>query len=169
MTFVKADKGTQSRESDKCMTPRPVAKQLIELLPIAKTDSLLDPFRGTGAFYDQFPATDGGCVYCEIDENLDFFDCSAKVDWIISNPPYSIFEAVLDHSFELAKNVVYLVPLSKVFSSMGRIRKWSKYGNIKRMWILSAGSCGFPFGFPAAFVWWEKDYTGPTQIELLKK
>lgn len=167
MTFVKADKGTTNNKNDKCMTPPHVAKALIGLLPITSGQTLLDPFKGTGAFYNNFPH--GTIVsWCEIDEGSDFFKCQAKFDWIISNPPYSIFDAVLDHSFEIANNVAYLVPLSKIFSSMARIRKCQAYGNIKNIWILSASKCGFPFGFPAAFVWWQKDYTGNTHIQEVK-
>lgn len=161
--FVKADKGTTNNRNDKCFTPTDVAKHLIAMLPISKEDTLLDPFRGCGAFFDNFPDCKSK-NWCEIDDGINFFDYQTKHDWIISNPPYSIFDAVLDHSFKLANNVVYLVPLSKIFSSMGRIRKWSAYGNIKKIVILSAGKCGFPFGFPAAFVWWEKGYRGKTEI-----
>lgn len=167
MTFVKADKGTTNNKNDKCMTPPDVAKALIALLPIKDTDWVLDPFRGKGAFFDNFPFNSRD--WCEIDDDKDFFDYYDDLDWIISNPPYSIFDAVLDHSFEIANNVAYLVPLSKIFSSMGRIRKWQAYGNIKAIWILSASKCGFPFGFPAAFVWWQKDYKGETKITTLDK
>ena len=167
MTFVKADKGTTNNKNDKCMTPPDVAEQLCNLLPVGALDSCLDGFMGDGAFYKCLP----GLVvdWCEIDKGRDFFEYNKQVDWIISNPPYSIFDAVLDHSFEIANNVAYLVPLSKIFSSMGRIRKWQAYGNIKAIWILSASKCGFPFGFPAAFVWWQKGYRGKTKITTLTK
>ena len=161
MTFVKASKGKTSNNNDKVMTPFDIAKELTNLLPINPTDACLDPFMGTGAFYNNLPINKD---WCEIDKGLDFFNYTKKVDWIVRNPPYSILDSVLDHSFTLANNVVYLIPLSKAFSSMGRIRKWIKYGNIKKVWILSACRCGFPFGFPAAFVWWEKDYKGSTEI-----
>lgn len=166
MTFVKADKGTTNNKNDKCMTPPKIAEQLCMLLPVKMLDSCLDAFAGENAFYNSLPSL--VIDWCEIDHGRDFFDYNKQVDWIISNPPYSILDAVLDHSFELSKNVAYLVPLSKVFSSMGRIRKWQAYGNIKKIWILSASRCGFPFGFPAAFVWWEKDYKGATEIIELK-
>lgn len=170
MTFVKADKGTTNNKNDKCMTPSKVARGLIQLLPLYEDAyiKILDPFRGNGAFFYNFPEH-SDMEWCEIDNGRDFFDYNKQVDWIISNPPYSIFDAVLDHSFEIAKNVAYLVPLSKIFSSMGRIRKWQAYGNIKAIWILSASKCGFPFGFPAAFVWWEKGYKGETKITTLDK
>lgn len=167
MTFVKADKGTTNNKNDKCMTPPKIAEELCMLLPVDALDSCLDAFRGDGAFYRFLPSlvTD----WCEIDDGRDFFDYNKHADWIISNPPYSIFDAVLYHSFKIANNVAYLVPLSKVFSSMGRIRKWQAYGNIKAIWILSASKCGFPFGFPAAFVWWKKGYTGETKIITLEQ
>lgn len=165
MSFVKADKGTVSNNNDKCMTPLAIAKQLVDLLNLPENETYLDPFAGTNAFYDNLPVNKD---WCEIDKGRDFFDYTKKVDWIVSNPPYSIFDSVLDHSFELADNVVYLVPLSKVFSAMGRIRKWIKYGNIKSIWILSASKCGFPFGFPCAFVWWKKNYKGDTTIAEVK-
>lgn len=164
--FVKADKGTTNNKNDKCMTPRKVAEQLCYLLPVKMLDSCLDAFAGENAFYNSLPSLN--IDWCEIDRGRDFFEYHKKVDWIISNPPYSILDAVLDHSFEIANNVAYLVPLSKVFSSMGRIRKWQAYGNIKKIWILSASRCGFPFGFPAAFVWWERGYNGATEIIELK-
>lgn len=167
MTFVKADKGTTNNKNDKCMTPPDVAEQLCDLLPVGALDSCLDGFMGDGAFYKHLPSL--VVDWCEIDKGRDFFDYNKQVDWIISNPPYSIFDAVLDHSFEIANNVAYLVPLSKIFSSMGRIRKWQAYGNIKNIWILSASKCGFPFGFPAAFVWWKKGYTGETKIITLEQ
>lgn len=97
MTFVKADKGTRSRNNDKCMTPPHVAQQLIDLLPIELHARILDPFKGNGAFYDWLPTKE----WCEIDEGRDFFDYNKPVDWIVSNPPYSIFDAVLDHSFDI--------------------------------------------------------------------
>lgn len=170
MTFVKADKGTTNNKNDKCMTPSKVARKLIQLLPLYKDVyiKILDPFRGGGAFFYNFPEH-SDMEWCEIDNGRDFFDYNKQVDWIISNPPYSIFDAVLDHSFEIANNVAYLVPLSKIFSSMGRIRKWQAYGNIKAIWILSASKCGFPFGFPAAFVWWQKGYKGETKITALEQ
>lgn len=126
MTFVKADKGTTNNKNDKCMTPHLLARKLIRLLPLYDSAfiKILDPFRGTGAFFNNFPEyTDKR--WCEIDNGRDFFDCTDKVDWIISNPPYSIFDAVLDHSFDIADNVVYLVPCPR-FSVL-----WLEYANGK--------------------------------------
>ena len=155
---------TGNDKNDKCYTPLPIAKTIIKLFPLY--GKVLDPFKGKGAFYDQYPDfVDKD--WCEIDNGRDFFDYNEKVDWILSNPPYSILDEVLAHSFEIADNVVYLVPVSKVFTSLKRIRGILEYGNIKEIHILSAGKCGFPFGFPACAIWLQKDYRGLTKIKEL--
>lgn len=135
---------TGNDTNDKIYTPVEIAKQIIDLFPLY--GKVLDPFMGGGSFYEQFPlALEKD--WCEIDKGKNFFDYNQSVDWIVSNPPYSIFDEVLEHSFEIADNVVYLVPMSKVFSSFNRIRKILNYGDIREIHLVSASKCGFPFGF----------------------
>lgn len=157
---------TGNKPNDKIYTPRPIAKAIIELFDLK--GKVLDGFMGSGAFYDQLP-NNVEKDWCEIDKGRDFFDYNKKVDWIISNPPYSILDEVLEHSFEIADNVVYLVPLSKIVTSLGRIRKILNYGNIKEIHIISASKCGFPFGFPACAIWLQKGYEGDTIIKEFKQ
>ena len=156
---------TGNNPNDLVYTPRPIAKAIINLFGL--NGIVLDAFRGGGAFYDQLPP-DVDRDWCEIKDGKDFFDYNKKVDWIVSNPPYSILDEVFEHSFEIAENVVYLLPLSKVFTSMGRIRRILEYGNIKEIHILSASKCGFPFGFPACAIWIKRNYLGETKIAELK-
>ena len=149
--------------NDKVRTPLHIAKAIIEQFEIK--GKILDPFKGDGAFYDQYPSNLDK-YWCEIDEDKDFFDFNEKVDWIVSNPPYSIFDEVMTHSFEIADNIVYLVPLSKVVSSMGRIRKISSYGGVPYIWIVGASKCGFSFGFPACAIYFKRGYKGKTKIVI---
>lgn len=87
---------------------------------------LLDPCKGDGAFFDNFPTgTKKG--YCEIAEGKDFYNWHEQVDWVVGNPPYSIFHEFLKHAFSIAHDVVFLVPTNKVFQSwktMSMINKW---------------------------------------------
>lgn len=151
-----------NKPNDKIMTPRNIAKQIIDLFEIK--GKCLDAFMGDGSFYEQYPKNIEK-DWCEIDKGRNFFDYNEKVDWIITNPPYSIFDEVLAHSFEIAENIVYLVPFSKIVSSMSRIRKILNYGNIKAIYIISASKCGFPFGFPCCAVYFKKNYRGETIIK----
>jgi hypothetical protein len=107
---------TNNHPNDKVMTPLKVAKEIINLFEIKGV--ILDAFMGDGAFYNQYPTN---CIkdWCEIDKGKDFFDYHNKVDWIITNPPYSILEKVLEHSFKIADNIVYLVPYLKWYRVWG--------------------------------------------------
>ena len=183
-----ADANPDLKPNDMVMTPRHIARQMIDFftpalrtavlnghahdgLPKSAKLTVLDPCRGTGAFYDQFPDfTLYGVHYnkewCEITEGRDFFDWPYKVDWIITNPPYSIFPQFLEKCFEVADNVALLIPLAKLVSSLKRINMVMDYGGIVSMRIIGASKCGFPFGFPAAAIHMKRGYDGNTLIEM---
>jgi hypothetical protein len=117
-------------------------------------------------FFDLLPE---GSDWCEITKGRDFYDYNEKVDWIVTNPPYSDFDKFLAHSFELADNVVFLVPVAKVFKSWGTMMQLKKYGGIVGVWFVPAGRCGFPFGFPAGAFHFKRGYTGDTKIMWAKE
>lgn len=148
-------------ESDIVYTPRNVSKGIIQFLkPIGKC---LDPCKGDGAFYDYLPDAD----YCEIREGKDFFEYNNRVDWIIGNPPYSIFEEFLRHSFELANNVSFLVPTNKVWQRQIIMDLINKWGGVKSIIIYGHGGLiGFPFGFSVGNFHFQKDYRGDTSIVM---
>lgn len=87
------------------------------------------------------------------------------MDWIIGNPPYSLFEEFLRHSFFLSKNVSFLVPTNKVFQRQIIMDIINNYGGIKSITIYGSGTLiGFPFGFSVGNFHFQKDYKGPTNI-----
>ena len=157
----------KSCSTDIVYTPKEIAKAIIDSLPIKAGETVLDPFYGKGAFYEQFPETVKK-EWCEIEKGKDFFDYDKKVDWIISNPPYSTFNEVVKHSYEIADNVVYLMPLCKACSSLKRIKMIKEYGGIKEIYYIGASKCGFPFGFPCAAIWVKRNYKGDTKITELR-
>lgn len=148
--------------NDVVFTPEPLAKIVVDTF--APTGRCLDPCRGHGAFFKYLPA---GSDWCEITEGRDFFDYHRRVDWIISNPPHSIFNQWLLHSFEIAENVVYLVPFSKVFKSWGTLTTIAAYGGIVRIvGMPSSRAAGFPFGYPMGIFHFQRNYKGLTSIEI---
>ncbi|MDY5928682.1 MAG: hypothetical protein SPJ27_01425 [Candidatus Onthovivens sp.] len=156
-------KNKLSTANDKIYTPVETAKDIISKFNLS--GKVLDPFKGGGAFYDNLPETVEK-DWCEIDLGRDFFDYNEKVDWIISNPPYSIFGAVIEHSMEIADNIVYLIPLNKLTSSFTRVKSLQKFGGIPYMYIISPKKCNFPFGFCTCAVWLKRGYIGDTRIEV---
>ena len=113
MTFVQKNRTGKSTPNDVVMT-QDVSAQFI-MNHFKPTGSILEPCRGTGTFYNLFK---GDKDWCEITENKDFLTYNKKVDWIITNPPFSIFDEFLIKSFELADNIVFLCPLKKVFKGV---------------------------------------------------
>jgi len=146
--------------SDIVFTPDFVSKQIISLLN--PTGLCLDPCRGDGAFFKYLPA---GSDYCEVREGKDFFTYDKKVDWIIGNPPYSIFEEFLKKSFEISQNVSFLVPTNKIFQRQIIMDMINRYGGIKSMVIYGSGQLiDFPFGFSVGNFHFQKGFTGETKI-----
>jgi hypothetical protein len=147
-------------EKDVVYTPEPIAKDIIEWVNPAGL--CLDPCKGDGAFFNNFP---GRRDWCELREGRDFFEYSKKVDFIIGNPPYSIFEEFLRHSFELADDVVYIVPTNKVFQRILIMDMIMTWGGIYAVMMYGSGSnVGFPFGFSVGAFHFRKGYNGNTNI-----
>lgn len=152
--------------NDIVYTPPHVAKIIVDtcINNYGASGTFLDPCRGTGVFYDLFPTTKD---YCEINEGIDFFNYTKKCDWIISNPPYSIFRKWLQHSFNIADNIVYLIPIAKIVSSKSIMTDISNYGGIVEIDARWSGrDIGFPFGFPCGFVYFKRGWTEPAKLIL---
>lgn len=76
-------------------TPVELAKELINQTPFDNADTVYEPFKGEGAFYNNFPET---CikVYTEIEEGLDYKNYSQPYDWVVTNFPFRIYDEKKD-------------------------------------------------------------------------
>lgn len=150
------------RPADVVYTPDYVAKFIIDHL--RPCGLCLDPCKGDGAFFKYLPV---GSEYCEIQEGKDFFEYRKKVDWIIGNPPYSIFKEFLEYSFEISDNVSFLVPTNKIFQRQVVMDMIGKWGGVKSMVIYGSGSLiGFPFGFSVGNFHFQRNYKGHCEIVM---
>lgn len=147
------------RGDDVVLTPLNVARDVVNYFK--PRGQMLDPCRGNGAFADLMT----GCRWCEIRDGRDFFAWRDPVDWIVSNPPYSIFSEFLRHSFTVAENIVYLVPINKVFNSTKMIRDVWTWGGVPTIYVVaSGGELGFPIGFAIGAVHFKRGFKGGTNI-----
>jgi DNA modification methylase len=80
---------------------------------VDENDIILDGFFGTGNYYNTFAEVfdkNNTFDYTEIELGLDFFNYDKKVNIIISNPPYSIIDKILQHSVKLEPHTIsYLI------------------------------------------------------------
>lgn len=159
MEHLKHNGSKKFKASDIVYTPDHIAKAIIERYK--PSGKILEPCMGGGAFSDQIP----DCLWCEIAKGKDFFDWKEPVDWIIGNPPYSILTAWLDHSFTIANDIVYLLPIAKIFNSLSRLRSIKNYGGIVEVYAPWTGrAVGFEFGWSCGAVHMRKGYDGKMNL-----
>jgi hypothetical protein len=91
-------------------TPQAVAKTHIAMIKTTADEVWYDPFKGAGAYYNNFPK-DNKKEWSEIAENRDFFAFEGHVDIICSNPPYSMIDKVLEKSISLKPRIISFILL----------------------------------------------------------
>ena len=149
-------------DKDIVMTPAETAVNIIN--HFSPTGTILDPCRGAGAFYDNFP---DACQkdWCELSEGKDFFDYKDKVDWIITNPPWSKIKEFMIHSMTIANEIVYLISINH-YSTKARLRiiKNARFG-IKEFYCIKTPPTPWPqSGFQIAAVHTSKGYDGDISL-----
>ena len=149
------------RSDDIILTPLDVARDVVNhFKPYGR---ILDPCRGNGAFADLMP----GCDWCEIRQGRDFYAWREQVDWIVSNPPYSVFSDFLRHSMTVAENIVYLIPVNKIFNSDRMMREIWQWGGVPEIYtVAGGGALGFPIGFAIGAVHFRRNYRGQTRVNF---
>ena len=142
--------------NDVVYTPLWVAEDMVKRFK--PTGRILEPCSGGGAFLQFLPEN---TEWCEIEKGKDFFAWFTPVDWVFGNPPYSLFTEWLYHSMKIAKNICYLTPIGKVYSSDARMKRIYEWGGIVHTVYYGKGTdLGFPFGFPCAAIHLQKGYQG---------
>lgn len=146
-------------DNDMVYTPEELAKEIIS--HYKPSGSILEPCYGSGAFYNNYPEE---CTkhYCEIDMGLDFFDFDQKVDWIVTNPPWSKFKEFLSHSIRISDNIVFLVTINH-YMTRYRLRIIKDAGfAIKEIYGVPTPKENWPHsGFQLAAVHIQRGYEGP--------
>lgn len=149
--------------NDKVYTPQHIVQDVLSYYKdyITNEQTIMEPFKGSGNFYNELKTLSKYPVkWCEIDDGVDFFACNERVDWIITNPPYSIFKEVLPKCLEVADNNILVIPVNKLLSSVPRLMDIKRAGyGIKEVFYLGSGrQLKFPFGFPVAAIWIQKGW-----------
>jgi len=121
----------RNNAKDVFYTPLPLVKTHLEYVKkyIEDGDIIFDPFFGTGNYYNTYNEyfKNNTFEFTEISMGLDFFAYDKKVEAIISNPPYSMIDKVLEKSLELKPRLIsYLIGLHNLTTR--RIEYMNKNG-----------------------------------------
>jgi hypothetical protein len=149
-------------EKDIVYTPDGIARKIVDFFQ--PSGRILEPSKGEGVFLKYLPPN---TEWCEIREGRDFFAWKEKVDWIIGNPPYSVFSDWLRHSFEVAENIVYLIPVNKPFNSNRLMRDIYEYGGIRQIYVIGHGRwLGWQMGYAVGAVYFQRGWKGGISIKF---
>lgn len=146
--------------SDIKYTPNWVAADMVDWFN--PTGRILEPSAGNGIFLQYLPLT---TEWCEIERGRDFFKWTSQMDWIIGNPPWSAkrFNKWLNHSYELASDIVYLLPIHFMFRSASKLNLCRNLGWIKHARFYGTGTdLDFSMGNPVAAMYFKRGYYGDT-------
>lgn len=148
---------------DVVQTPREMAGRVVA--HFKPTGRILEPCKGEGNFLAHMP----GAYWCEIKESINFFDHWQKVDWIITNPPWSQIRAFLWHSMCLAENVVFLMTINHAFTK-ARVRDVKEAGfGIKELCLLEMPKEFPQSGFQLGCVHYQRGWKGDITFTDLQK
>lgn len=150
------------KQGDVVYTPGWAARDMVEYF--RPTGRVLDPCKGAGVFLDYLQ---DDAEWCEITEGRDFFAWRKPVDWVVSNPPYSMTREWFRHSYAIADNLLYLVPLRNVFSVFGFVKEIYDFGGIREMRLYGTGNrLGFPMGNAIGALHIVRGFSGPAAISF---
>jgi predicted RNA methylase len=128
--------------NDKVYTPDALAMKIVQTILRKYPElewtysSVLEPCAGNGAFVRALAAHDLAPMTCEIDDGTDFMDFSDKVDWIVTNPPWSKIRDFLNKSMEVAHDIFFLAPIPSLMTK-ARLRDIHKAGfHFAHMWLV---------------------------------
>lgn len=152
--------------NDLIQTPLEYARAIVR--HFSPTGKVLEPCKGSGNFVRALEEY-GKCEieWCEITEGRDFLSYSGKVDWIITNPPFSKMREFLNKSMEVADNVVFLTTINHLWLK-ARIRDIERNGfGIKEIVIFDTPP-GFPqSGFQVGCFHLKRGYVGDIKFGRL--
>ena len=110
----------RTAESDECLTPRYAVYPIIKYLKAKGFKTILCPFDKDDSFYVRVLKKEGFTVINSHLETKSFFsytvDDIKNIDCIVSNPPFSCKDAVLEKLYEFSKPFMILLPQNSLQS-----------------------------------------------------
>ena len=145
---------------DLIFTPDDVALKIVR--HFRPRGRILEPCRGGGAFTRLLP----DCDWCEITEGRDFLTMELPdYDWVVTNPPYSLFREFLLRSMAVADNIVFLAHLN-VWMTKSRLNalKQQDFGLVETLLFPTPPAPWRQTGFQLGATWIRKGWKGGWHI-----
>jgi hypothetical protein len=148
---------------DVVQTPPEMAQRLVKHFKPA--GRMLEPCCGQGHFLNVMP----GAEWCELSKGKDFYDWDQKVDWIVTNPPWSKIRPFLAHGMEVADHIVFLMTVNHAWTK-ARLRDVKEMGfSIKEIALLEMPLTFPQSGFQLGAVYYARGWEGDIKFTDLSK
>ena len=141
--------------NDVVMTPEYIAKSIVHYFN--PQGLVLEPCKGTGNFLKYLPKD---TLWCEIKKGKDFYDFKGKVDWIVTNPPWSKVRKFLIKSMIVSDNIVFLTTIVHLWMK-ARLKDIKDNGfGIKEIVIMDTPKSFPQSGFQLGVFHLQRGYSG---------
>ena len=153
---------TNTKREDCVQTPIEYAQAIID--HFKPNGKVLEPCSGEGNFLKVYPYT----AHCEILEGSDFFEETETYNWIITNPPYSKMRRFIQHSMEIADNIVFLTTINHLWLK-ARMRDIEQAGyGIKEIVVFDTPKTFPQSGFQIGCFYLRKGWKGDISFKKLE-
>lgn len=137
-----------SPDKDLVYTPRDLARKIVS--HFRPYGYIIEPCRGTGAFYDHLTAYSYEPVdWCELSEGRDFLNWNfrdKRYNWLITNFPFSKYVPFLEKSMQIADNIVTFGTINHILALRKRLRMVKEAGFYIREVLLTDTPKGWSSG-----------------------
>jgi hypothetical protein len=148
---------------DVVQTPLEMAGRLVR--HFKPSGRILEPCCGEGHFLQFLPGAD----WCELKEGRDFMEWEQRVDWIITNPPWSKIRPFLQKSMTWSNNVVFLLTINHLWTK-ARLRDIKDAGfGIKEICLLEMPETFPQSGFQLGAIYVQRGWDGDIRFHDLSK
>ena len=159
---MKFQPGRNYVSNDDIQTPVELAGRIVNYFQ--PSGRILEPCAGEGHFLQHLPDAE----WCEIKRDRDFFAYDQRVDWILTNPPWSQIRPFLAHAFTISDHVVFLMTVNHAWTK-ARLRIAREHGFGLRAILLVDTPRSFPqSGFQLGAVHYQRGWTGPVILAELE-
>lgn len=155
------------KSTDEVMTPEPLALALVQ--HFKPEGVVLEPCKGENAFIKALEKQPNvtEIKWCEISEGKDFFAFNERVDWVITNPPWSKMRKFLQRAYELADDVAFLMTINHCWTKARRRDREKAGFGIKEICITKVPP-NFPqTGFELGMVHFKRGYEGDIKLSKI--
>lgn len=124
------NRGAKRVDKDAYNTPSWCTELIMDELVVLPNSSVLEPCMGAGEIWNvlKWHFDEGMMDWCEVKAGKDFLDCTVvgRIDFIITNPPFSLAQEFIEKSLQMANCVVMLLPLG-FYGAESRHEWWTQH------------------------------------------